>query len=125
MMRRERPPWAVGMEAKPCLEIRAEEVPLLMRDSEAGSIATIAAPNKCLAKSNKSHRTGNDKSQRFMTPDRAIQMTVPITRLLLFGEYLREHVTRPSDPTNADDASQSRVFVACDLFSQGIYSLTA
>ena len=37
MTRRERPPCAVGTEAKSCSELGAEEVPLLILDSVGGS----------------------------------------------------------------------------------------
>jgi hypothetical protein len=40
MARRERPPCAVGIDAKSCSEFRAEEVPLLTIHPPAGIIAT-------------------------------------------------------------------------------------
>src|SRR5262249_35674859 len=61
--RRERPPPAIGIEAKSCSEFRADEVPLLIIDpTRAGTIATMASTNKYLAQSNKS-RTGGQSDQ--------------------------------------------------------------
>ncbi len=53
--RRERPPRAVGIEAKSFAEFRAEAVPLLIIDLPGrGNLPPLAATNKCLAQGNKS-----------------------------------------------------------------------
>src|SRR6478672_4802403 len=48
--RRERPPPAIGIEARSCSEFRAEAVPLLIIDRPAGrNCPRMASTNKCLA----------------------------------------------------------------------------
>ena len=63
--RRERPPRAVGIEAKSCAEFRAEAVPLLIIDLPGrGNLPPLAATIKCLAESNKSSRRGKATNKR-------------------------------------------------------------
>ena len=58
MTRRERPPCAVGIEAKSCQKSGPKRS-LLILDPRQEQLP-LAATNKCLAESNKSHTGGND-----------------------------------------------------------------
>ena len=59
------PPCAIGIEAKSFSEFRAEELRLLIIELPAGAIAaTMAAANKCLAKSNKADAGGKATKKR-------------------------------------------------------------